>query len=176
MLKFYDVNDEYVKYLKTVDDKIPDVKYDKNNKFVCGIVLEINGINYYAPISHFNKPQRTNLPIYDKKERVIATIRFCFMFPAPLSVLTIKDFSKIGLYDKKYSDLLLNEYTYCKKIEKQIYEKALAVYKIGCNPNHVFYDTCCKFINLESAYLKYINAKIRAGGFYLQLLFSTNNV
>ena len=52
MLKFYDIDENYIQFLKTIDRQVPDVKYDSNNKFLCGVVLEINGVKYYAPISH----------------------------------------------------------------------------------------------------------------------------
>lgn len=155
MLKFYDVDEPYVKYLKQHDNKVPDVTYATNSKFVCGIVLDVNGINYYAPISHFNQKQRTNFPIIDKGN-IIATIRFCFMIPAPAAVLTEKNFRTISVVDHKYADLLKTEYVYCKAHSQEIMDKALAVYKIGCNPNHAYFNTCCDFRKLESAYLTYI--------------------
>ena len=48
MLKFYDIDENYIQFLKTIDRQVPDVKYDSNNKFLCGVVLEINGVKYYA--------------------------------------------------------------------------------------------------------------------------------
>lgn len=41
MLKFYDVDEEYVKFLQTIDGQVPNIKYSGNNKFVCGVVLNI---------------------------------------------------------------------------------------------------------------------------------------
>lgn len=58
---------------------------------MCGIVLEVNGVKYYAPISHKTEKQQTNLQIYDKG-KVISTIRFSFMIPAFDEVLKFKDF------------------------------------------------------------------------------------
>ena len=52
MLKFYDINEDYVRYLQTIDEQVPNIHYSTNNKFVCGIVLEVNGTKFYAPISH----------------------------------------------------------------------------------------------------------------------------
>ena len=52
MLKFYDIDKDYVKFLKTLDRQVPNIEYTSNNKFVCGIVLEVNNVKYYAPISH----------------------------------------------------------------------------------------------------------------------------
>ena len=48
MLKFYDIDEDYIKFLKTIDKQVPNVKYDSNNKFLCGVVLDINGVKYYG--------------------------------------------------------------------------------------------------------------------------------
>ncbi len=47
-LKFYNIDDEYIKYLYQFDKKVP---YNKNNKRpYIGIVLEIKGTKYFAPM------------------------------------------------------------------------------------------------------------------------------
>ena len=156
MIKFYDVDVNYINFLKTIDNQIPNINYDSHSKFVCGVVLSINGVNYYAPVSHFNKAQKTNFPIYDKGQ-IIATIRFCFMFPVVNGVLTLKDFKEVAKTDKSYADLLNTEYTYCKTHLDDILKKANSVYSIGCNKDHFLNHTCCDFKKLEAHYLKYKN-------------------
>ena len=68
MLNFYDIDENYINFLKTIDIQVPNVKYDVNNKFVCGIVLKVNGVNYYAPVSHKTDKQQTNLQILNTKQ------------------------------------------------------------------------------------------------------------
>ena len=59
-LKFYEVDSEYINYLKmNGDNKIPNIEYDKHKKFFCGIVLTINNFNYFAPVSSYNKKAHT---------------------------------------------------------------------------------------------------------------------
>ena len=53
-LDFYEVNVDYVKYLKQFDSRIPNVEYQNRNKFLCGTLFKINGLNYFAPVSSFN--------------------------------------------------------------------------------------------------------------------------
>ncbi|MCM1329385.1 MAG: type III toxin-antitoxin system ToxN/AbiQ family toxin [Ruminococcus sp.] len=154
MIKFYDVDEKYIDFLKQYDRQVPNIKYDTLNKFVCGIVLGVNGVNYFAPVSHNTKIVKTSLPIYSKGN-VISTIRFSFMFPAEFDNLTEKDFSEISKTDPKYADLLQTEYKYCKAHEAEISAKAEKVYKIGCNKNHWLNYTCCDFKKLESVYLNY---------------------
>ena len=154
MLKFYDVEENYINYLKTIDRQIPDITYTTNNKFVCGIVLDIDGVSYYAPISHTTKRYRTSKLIYDNG-RPISSIRFSFMFPAPQSVLTEKNFAQIRAIDPHYADVIAAEYQYCIKNESDILQKARSVYNIGCNKEHQFNYTCCDFKKLEAEYSKY---------------------
>ena len=134
---------------------MPNITYASHNKFLCGIVLTINSINYYAPVSSNKQMQRTNFPIYDKQNNVIATIRFCFMFPAIMSVLTEKNLKTLDKTDKKYADLVAAEYNYCLANEIPILNKAKSVYAIGCNKNHFYNYTCCDFKLLEQKYTEY---------------------
>lgn len=154
MLKFYDIDKEYINYLKTFDKQVPNITYSSNNKFVCGIVLEVNGIKYYAPISHKTDKQQTNLQIFDNG-RPISTIKFSFMIPAYSEVLKLKNFKEIAKSDPNYAALLQAEYSYCSSHITDIKNKALSVYRIGCNKNHRLNYTCCNFKLLEKHYLEY---------------------
>ena len=155
MIRFYDVDSDYIEYLKKFDHQIPSVKYSSNNKFVCGVVLHIEGHNYFAPISSNKQRQRTSMLIYDKRGRCLSSIRFSFMFPAKFSELQMKDFSQIRLQDANYANLLLSEYKFCREHETEILEKAKSVYRIGCNPKHKLNAMCCNFKKLEEVYTLY---------------------
>ena len=154
MLRFYDINIDYIKFLKTIDNQVPNIEYKSNNKFVCGIVLEVNNIKYYAPISHKTEKQQTNLQIFDNG-KPISTIKFSFMIPAFEEVLYFKNFKEVAKTDPNYAALLQAEYSYCSSHIKEIKNKALSVYKIGCNKNHRLNYTCCDFKKLEEHYLEY---------------------
>ena len=56
MIKFYDIDENYVKFLQKIDRQIPNIHYSTNNKFVCGVVLK-----YW-----WNRILRTNIS-YNKK-------------------------------------------------------------------------------------------------------------
>lgn len=159
-MKFYDIDENYVKFLQSIDRQIPNIHYGTNNKFVCGVVLEIGGVKYYAPISHITKKFQTSMLIFDKG-RVISSIRFSFMLPAYDEVLSEKDFKKIAEKDPNYANIISAEYDYCRHHKKEIYQKAEAVYKIGCNKNHKLNFTCCDFKKLEAEYLKYKSKESR---------------
>lgn len=65
MFKFYNIDEDCVNYLQKIDKQVPNIHYRTNNKFVCGVVLEIKGIKFYAPISHITKKYQTSLVIYN---------------------------------------------------------------------------------------------------------------
>lgn len=152
-IKFYDVTKEYISYLKNWDTKIPNINYNKHDKFICGVVLKINEFNYYAPISSFTKSQKSNFVINNETGVAISSIRFSFMFPAPQDVLSIKDFNKEESY---YKYLLMQEYKYCNLNKNSIYEKAESVYKRSVSGYDKFMEkNCCDFRLLENKCSEY---------------------
>ena len=153
-MKFYDIDEGYVKYLQTIDPQVPNIHYNTNNKFVCGVVLEINGVKYYAPISHTTRRFQTSMLIYDNN-RPISSIRFSFMIPAYEEVLIQKNFSQIAKIDQNYANILAAEHRYCQAHKQDIYSKAHSVYRIGCNKNHRLNYACCDFKRLEKEYKNY---------------------
>ncbi len=80
--------------------------------------------------------------IQDDNMKVIALVKFCFMFPVPPNLIKIKDFVRIRQVDPTYADLLEKELKFCQKNEKIILQKALNIYKIGCK------KTCFKLFLL----------------------------
>ena len=72
-LDFYQVDADYITYLLKYDSRVPKVDYSAEGayeKFLCGIVLSINEHDYFAPISSFRTPQRTNIIINGSIRRV----------------------------------------------------------------------------------------------------------
>jgi protein AbiQ len=154
-LSFFDIEEKYLNYLRNTDSQVPEISKTSNSKFFCGIVLEINGFEYYVPISSFTKKQATNKIIYDEHNNPKASLRFCFMVPLPknVSVKQMKDFSKIS--DQKYIGLLEKELEFCRKHAQTIKKDAKRVYQFGTNPQHKQYKNCCKFKELENAAQKW---------------------
>ncbi len=161
-LKFYEVDGEYIKYLKeNADDKIPNIEYEKHKKFFCGIVLTINNFNYFAPVSSYNKKAHTVFLIIDKDKKTnelkpISSLRFSFMFPCPIEYLNQKDFSK---EDEKYRNLLKKELDYCNSNIEKIKKLANMVYKLGLNERTREKFNICNFKKLEEKCLEYIKLK-----------------
>ena len=161
-LKFYEVDGEYIKYLRVNgDQKIPNIEYEKHKKFFCVIVLTINNFNYFAPVSSYNKKVHTSFLIMDKdretKElKAISSLRFSFMFPCPIEYLSQKDFSK---EDEKYKILLRKELHYCNINREKIKKMANEVYRLGLNEKNRQKFNICDFKKLEEKCLEYIKFK-----------------
>ncbi len=161
-LKFYEVDSEYIKYLKeNADDKIPDIDYEKHKKFFCGIVLTINNFNYFAPVSSYNKKAHTVFLIKEKDKKTnqikaISSLRFSFMFPCPIEYLSQKDFSK---ENEKYRNLLMKELKYCNLNVEKIKKLANMVYKLGLNKRTREKFNICNFEILEKKCLEYIKER-----------------
>lgn len=151
------MNEDYIKFLKQFDKQVPDVIYDEQNKFVCGIVFKIKDSNFYAPISSNTKGQQTNMLIRNKHNLPIASIKFSFMIPVPDECLHVIDFDLIKEQDFQYGQLLDIEYEFCIKNEQQILNKASKIYKIGCDKQHILNYTCCDFPLLERMASEYKN-------------------
>ena len=62
-LNFYTVDQAYIDELQAIEPKVPNVQYEKHNKFVCGVLFRIHGLDYFAPVSSFTKSQKTSFVI-----------------------------------------------------------------------------------------------------------------
>ena len=94
-LKIYEVNPRYVKYLSAYQEHIFFSEGDKSSRKYIGIVLEINGLKYFAPLSSF-KP---------KHKKMSEGVDF----------IKIKDYAVINLYEvmgdgEKYVLIDMNAY------------------------------------------------------------------
>lgn len=149
MLSFYDVDADYADYLRRFDCKVPHIKYEAREKFTCGVVLSINGCDYFAPVSSKAYKQRTSMIIVDKDGSILSAIKLNYMFPAPQTVVTRMSISDIRRDDSSYANLLQKEYEFCRANEGEILKVAKRVYSIGCNPRHFLNGLCCNFKLLE---------------------------
>ncbi len=147
VLNFYTVDPAYVDELQRIEPKIPNVRYETHDKFVCGILFRIAEFDYFAPVSSFTKQQKTNFVIKNSGNKPVGCVRFSFMFPVPEDRRTIKDFNE---EDYRRKRLLLEELRYCNKKAERIMSKALHVYQrstTGADPHMA--AVCCDFKKLE---------------------------
>lgn len=154
-MKLYEVTDEYIEYLKQFDNKVYDTKEgnrEVKRKYL-GIVLSINDMNYYVPLSSPKKSDfkenriRKSIPpiiriVYKDKNtgkiELKGTLRIGNMIPIPESELIYYDVNKEE--NSNYQILVKKELNFIEKNITMIKEYATIVYNQKVNNRHVSYE------------------------------------
>jgi protein AbiQ len=139
-LNLYSVSDKYIKYLRQFEDKIYDNKEEirTHERKYLGIVLTVNGFNYYIPMS---SPKKSDYIDYEKKSirtdtktiiriseggRLYGTLRISNMIPVPITELEPYILSDEN--DLKYREVILGELRYINNNSNKIMKYAKTVY------------------------------------------------
>lgn len=166
------MNKQYIEYLSAYSSHLFQNKKpeQKNERKYIGIVLEVHGLNYFAPLSSFkSKHKKMKESIDFIKIKDYAVINLNNMFPVPDGQYTYVDIR--GERDIHYRALLQAEYRIIKKQQNKIMKNARLVYqhKIQyknttslsqrCNDFQLLETCCISFIGQEfslknSKYLK----------------------
>ena len=156
-LNFYTVDSAYVEYLKNAEIQkrgfthVPNMVYGNNRKqkFLCGIVLQINGVNYYVPVSSFKQKRADNFLILADSGDVVSSLRFNYMFPIPNGVVHERIIHSEP--DIKYRALLSQELRYCIKNQDIIRKYAERTYKrVQLGKDLGLVQNSCDFALLEA--------------------------
>ena len=128
-IRFYVIDPKYIDYLLPYAPHLfANKKTGQHNdrKFI-GIVLKVNGFDYFAPLSSAkNKHKYMEEGLDFIKVKNYAVINLNNMFPVPLNYCSPVDFSKEK--NIKYRDLLRSEYRFIKMIEEKIWKNARLLY------------------------------------------------
>lgn len=161
-LFFYDVDVDYVKYLKKSEmdkrgfTRVPDIEYQNEKKMVCGVVLEINGFKYYVPVSSYKTKQDNNILIRlddDKFNQVKGSLRFNYMFPVDDKYISQRDFSK---EKPGRAEFLRRQWVFCNSIADDIREIAVSTYNsVIEGKDKGLVNASCAFKILEEAATNY---------------------
>ena len=158
-IKLYEVNADYIDYLSAYAPHLfQNKKPGQNNerKYI-GIVFQINGLDYFAPLSSFKqKHHRMKEAVDFIKVKDYAVINLNNMFPVPLTERKYVDIQNER--DPHYRALLLAEYRFIKSIQEKIRKNAQNVYKIKIKDgtSSALAKRCNDFLSLEKACNKYI--------------------
>lgn len=169
-MKWVNVNEDYLKYLRSIDSRIPYSDYgnDKYKPFF-GILFEKDDLYYITQISHpkdrhYNmKEQKDFFKIYDPNEEsnLLAVVNLNYMFPIPKSDVYNFEYNKLEEYrsfvsneeKRKYISLLKKEEVAINNIDFS--QKAKELYDIKKNkPQSKVSQRSLEFTELE------IHAKI----------------
>lgn len=139
-LNLYSVSDKYINYLRQFEDKIYDNKEETRTyeRKYLGVVLTVNGFNYYIPMS---SPKKSDYLDYEKKiirkdtktiirihegGRLYGTLRISNMIPVPITKL--EPYVIANEPDLKYRELILGELRYINDNSPKIIKYAKTVY------------------------------------------------
>ena len=158
-LKLYEIDGKYITYLSAFAPHLFHNKKigQKNERKYIGIVLNINGFNYFAPLSSFKDKHKLMKECIDFiKVKDYAVINLNNMFSVPLSMTKYVDIRSEK--DLHYRALLLAEYRYIKSIQDKIWKNAQNIYKIKIKDGETtsLSKRCNDFLLLEKACNDYL--------------------
>ena len=156
-VKLYEVEPAYINYLSPYAPHLfQNKKPGQNNerKYI-GIVLTVEGIEYFAPLSSFKeKHQKMREGLDFIKVKNYAVINLNNMFPVPKGSYRYVDISQER--NPKYKSLLLAEYRFIKAIQDKIRKNAATLYSIKINgPVSPLTRRCNDFRKLEELCREY---------------------
>ena len=126
-IRIYEIKYEYIQYLSVYQKHIFSHKDGKSNRKYIGIVMEINGIKFFAPLSsHKDKHKRMRETVDFIKIKDYAVINLNNMIPVPSDQIIELDINKEK--DLSYRYLLQAESREVNRQKKQIRKNAEIVY------------------------------------------------
>ena len=161
-LNFYTVDADYVLHLqKSERDKrgfsrVPNMVYNEKykQKFLCGIVLRINDVDYYVPVTSYKQQKPDNFLIIANNGQVVSSLRFNYMFPIPKGLVAVRVID--DEQDQAYRALLAQELRYCiinqstiQKLAERTYKRVLLGKDLGLVANS------CDFLFMEQKCVEY---------------------
>lgn len=132
LLKIYNINNEYIDYLRKFDSRVP---FNKNGKWpFVGVVYECNGCLYFAPLS-IPKPKHKKMSngrpdVLKIKNGDLGVVNINNMIPVPNKCLTetIPTIEIRNEEDRKYKKLLEEQITYLNNHKTLLYDKVSKFY------------------------------------------------
>lgn len=175
-MKLVSLSDGYIDFLREKCPNVMDNKYKerKHSRKYLGVVLVINGFNYFAPLSS-PKPydylsdgtiKKGNMfcsRIVLKQNSVpqlYGKIMYKNMIPVPDNVIT--EYVIQDEIDEKYKDVVINEYRWISLHRGEIVDKANKIYRYRLNPLNADdprIEKVVDFTSVEAAcslYIKYV--------------------
>ena len=150
------IDGKFISYLFKFDKH---VMYNKGQKRpYIGVLFEIKGHKYYAPLTHPKekfKTMKNDVDFMRIKGGELGAINFNNMIPVHNSAIIPINVSEIK--DLKYKMLLINQLKFFDAHEVDILSKASKLYRSFKNKTlrQALQIRCCDFIKLEKVYLKY---------------------
>lgn len=160
-MQFYHIKDDYIKFLLKFDKNVADNKV--GSRPYVGVVLVIEGINYYAPLTS-PKPKHRNMKNQIDFRKIgggeYGAINLNNMIPVPVSALIELDIEKEP--DLKYRRLLKKQFLFLDRDVKGIEKAACKLREMLLKDESELRDfekeikkRSCNLKILESVYMDY---------------------
>ncbi len=172
-LGFYNVNADYLRYLKSIDSEVQFTEEkDYTQKPFLGIIVVIGTYSYFIPLTSgkhrhtkwknvgsahyliYEQVPKTELRRKDISKsisegealKIFAALEIKKMIPVKSGLYHRIDFG--ALSDRKYADLLEKEYRFCQKNQDGILSRVSQIYTEQKQTGKV-YPMYCNFAKLE---------------------------
>ncbi len=162
-LNFYTIDPCYYEFLRSFESRLMLAKDGKERRPFIGIVLNVNGVKYCAPLSSPKQKHLTmknSLDFHKIENGIYGAINFNNMFPVYDDVLRKIETQKFSLQTKEdfqYKNLLDNQLTWCNLNREIILKKAEKLYRqLKISQNASLVARCCDFCLLEQKMKEYI--------------------
>ena len=151
-MNLYKTDINYYNYLHYYESKVPYIDDEKINRPFIGVVLNVNGKNFFAPLT---SPKKKHLTMNDMLDFLkidsgkLGGINLNNMMPIPKSYLNKIDINNIK--DIQYRNLLINQIKWISNNRLRIENKARNLYYLIINGNVTkkLEERCCDFRLLE---------------------------
>lgn len=157
-LEMFNIDSKYVDYLASCAPHLfRNRKVCQNNgrKYI-GVVLKVNQMHYYAPLSSYKEKHHRMPEMVDfKKIKNMAVLNLNDMFPVPDNCFKRVDIP--GTKNPRYRNLLMNEYRVIRSRQAEIKRDAIIVYnhKIKYGDSTKLARRCLDFKLLEEKCMAY---------------------
>jgi protein AbiQ len=156
-IRLYEISPRYINYLCSYEPHLFHNKQtgQNNERKYIGVVLYINGFEYFAPLSSFKiKHDSMKEGIDFLKIKKYAVINLNNMFPVPSGLCKYVDIN--SQKNPKYKSLLLAEYRAIKSIQEKIRKNAKILYNLKVKgDSSPLSKRCNDFLLLEKACKEY---------------------
>lgn len=151
-MNLYKADIGYCNYLHYYEPKIPYIENEKGNRPFIGVILNVKGKNFFAPLT---SPKKKHLIMKNMQDFLkidggrLGGINLNNMIPIPSSYLEKIEVEKIK--DIKYKNMITNQIKWINLNTLRIQNRARNLYYIISNgkANKDLQDRCCNFKLLE---------------------------
>lgn len=168
MFKIFMVQDDYINFCRVYDSKVQKNK-EENRKFAkkyLGIIFKFNNTKFYVPFSSYKCEKHDNMndsidfiKIVDNQGKY-AVLNINNMIPVPDEAIIEFDINVLPNSteeERKYRDLLRNEWRICKIKKDKIIKNASKLYDMVLKNKPInIVKRCCNFVLLEQKMQEYI--------------------